>query len=131
MTRRWFIVVVLLGTAVALGAGFDDAALRDSMMAKGPLLGHRWLEKNGLEDYLSRQSWKPTQDSGLRCVGRWSYGPSLKVSLRATAGDTVICLTRGSGATLSRFRSRDSVTFDLLGDLNFAGIPRRADSRKR
>ena len=126
--RRLRVLLLLLGAAVAFGFGarLDDMALRDSMMAKGSLMGQRWLEKNGFESYLLRQSWKPTADSGLRCVGRWSYGPSLKVSLRVTSGDTVICLTRGSGATLARFRTRDSVTFDLLGDLDFAGIPRRA-----
>jgi hypothetical protein len=124
--RRLAVLLLLVGAAVGFGARLDDMALRDSMMAKGPLLGHRWLEKNGLEDYLLRQSWKPTADSGLACVGRWSYGPSLKVSLRVTADDTIICLTRGSGASLIRFRSQDSVTLDLLGDVNFAGIPRRA-----
>lgn len=117
---------MLLAATVVFGERLDDMALRDSMMVKGSLRGHRWLEKNGLESYLLRQSWRPTEDSGLRCVGRWSYGPSLKVSLQVTPGDTIICLTRGSGATLARFRSQDSVTFDLLGDLNFAGIPRRA-----
>jgi len=124
--RRLGVAFLLLGTAVAFGDRLDDAALRDSMMAKGPLFGHRWLEKNGLEDYLFRQSWKPIQDSGLVCCGRWSFGPSLKVSLRVTPDDTIICLTRGSGASLIRFRSQDSVTLDLLGDVNFAGIPRRA-----
>ena len=124
------LTVLLLGLAQAMAFAApswqEDAALRDSLSVKGPLLGHRWLEKNGLEDYLLRQSWKPTQDSGLHCVGRWSFGPSLKVSLQVTPTDTVICLTRGSGASLIRFRSRDSVTLDLLGDVNFAGIPRRA-----
>ena len=124
--RRSCVLLLLFGAAVGFGARLDDTALRDSMTAKGPLLGHRWLEKNGLEGYLFRQSWKPTTDSGLACVGRWSYGPSLKVSLRVTADDTVVCLTRGSGASLIRFRSQDSVTLDLLGDVNFAGIPRRA-----
>jgi hypothetical protein len=123
------VAVVLLFAAAASGQPWslrDDAALRDSLASKGPLLGQRWLEKTGNRDYLFRQSWKPTEDSGLRCVGRWSYGPSLKVSLRVTPDDTVICLTRGSGASLIRFRSQDSVTLELLGDLNFAGMPRRA-----
>ncbi len=128
---KYAVLVFLLLTAAvsdAWPAGDlgQDAALRDTMSRLGPLMGHRWLEKNGLQDYLFRQSWKPTVDSGLACVGRWSYGPSVKVSLRVTPDDTIICLTRGSGASLIRFRSRDSVTLDLLGDLNFAGIPRRA-----
>jgi hypothetical protein len=126
MKRHWWLSLLLTAASLAASPWQDDMALRDSMTAKGPLLGHRWLEKNGLEDYLLRQSWKPMTDSGLVCVGRWSYGPSLKVSLRVTADDTVVCLTRGSGASLIRFRSQDSVTLDLLGDVNFAGIPRRA-----
>jgi hypothetical protein len=122
-------MVLFLLVAASVGSGLpfrEHAAVQESLMAKGSLMGHRWLEKNGLESYLLRQSWRPTEDSGLKCVGRWSYGPSLKVSLRVSADDTIVCLTRGSGATLARFNSRDSVTFDLLGDLDFAGIPRRA-----
>jgi hypothetical protein len=73
MSRRWSaVLLLLLGAAVGFGARLDDMAVRDSMMAKGPLMGHRWLEKYGLEDYLLRQSWRPTADSGLACVGRWS-----------------------------------------------------------
>jgi hypothetical protein len=59
-------------------------------------------------------------------VGRWSYGPSVKVSLHATADDTIVCLARGSGASIIRFRSRDSLTLDLLSDINCNGIVSRA-----
>ena len=119
------LLVVGLAVVTAQPGWRDDMALRDTLATMGSLMGHRWLEKHGLEDYLLRQSWKP-DSQGLKCIGRWSYGPSLKVSLRVTPDDTVICLTRGSGASLIRFRSQDSVTLDLLGDVNFAGIPRRA-----
>ncbi|MBM3315378.1 hypothetical protein FJY71_06010, partial [candidate division WOR-3 bacterium] len=125
MSYRRLVVCFLSLLALASARALDDAGLRETLAVMGPLLGHRWLEKQGLGDYLLRQSWRP-DSSGLRCVGRWSYGPSLKVSLRVAPDDTVICLTRGSGASLVRFRSQDSVTLDLLGDVNFAGIPRRA-----
>jgi hypothetical protein len=124
---RSCLAVLLSVAAFATASGLrDEMAMRESLLVKGPLLGHRWLEKTGRQNYLLSQAWEPTEDSGLQCVGRWSYGPSLKVSLRVTADDTVICLTRGSGASLIRFRSQDSVTLDLLGDVDFAGIPRRA-----
>ncbi len=123
--------LLVLAGLVMVGAGWgidwnEDAAIRESLAIKGSLLGQRWLAKIGRRDYLLRQSRKPTADSGLRCVGRWSYGPSLKVSVRVTADDTVICLTRGSGASLVRLRSQKGVRLELLGDVNFDGLPRRA-----
>ncbi|MFO7638724.1 MAG: hypothetical protein R6X14_05445, partial [bacterium] len=124
------LAVALAFSSVSAGrldfVGYREEALRDTLSRVGPLMGHRWLEKNGFQDYLLRQTWRPVSDSGLRCVGRWSYGPSLKVSLRITPDDTIVCLTRGSGASLIRFGSRDGVTLDLLGDVDFAGRPRRA-----
>jgi hypothetical protein len=70
--------------------------------------------------------WSPKPDSGLACIGRWSYGPSYKVSVHATASDTLVLLTRGSGATIARFRSADSVTIEPLGEIDCHGIPHRA-----
>ena len=74
---------------------------------------------------VSWQSWRP-DSFGLRCVGRWSYGPSLRVSLRVASGDTLVCLTRGSGASLIRFRSPGRLTLDLISDIDCYGIVSRA-----
>jgi hypothetical protein len=109
------------------GAGMMDRRLvYDSLRDVEPWQRRQWLADRGLQDYYRANSWKPTADSGLRCVGRWSYGPSVKVSLRATADDTIICLARGSGASIIRFRSQDSLTLDLLSDINCNSIVSRA-----
>ncbi len=90
-----------------------------------PWLRRSWLAARGLQDFYKQQSWRP-DSQGLRCVGRWSYGPAVKVSLRVTPDDTILCLARGSGASIIRFRSRDSLTLDLLSDINCYGIVCRA-----
>jgi hypothetical protein len=84
-----------------------------------------WLAERGLQDYYRAQSFRP-DSQGLRCIGRWSYGPSVKVSLRVTDDDTIVCLARGSGASIIRFRSRDSLELDLLSDIDCYGIVSRA-----
>jgi hypothetical protein len=43
-----------------------------------------------------------------------------------TGSDTIICLTRGSGASLIHFRFHDSLTLDLLSDVDCSGITSRA-----
>ncbi len=128
MNRRRLCVFVLLGVAAAVGLGtrLDDVALRDSLRDIEPWLRPRWLQARGLGDYYKAHSWKPAADSGLACIGRWSYGPSVKVSLRVTSDDTIVCLARGSGASLIRFRSPDSLTLSLLSDINCSGIVSRA-----
>jgi hypothetical protein len=121
-------LVLMLAALVQLaGAGMMDQMLvRDSLRDIEPWLRPRWLAARGLSDYYAAHSWKPAADSGLACVGRWSYGPSVKVSLRVTADDTVVCLARGSGASVIRFRSQDSLTLALLSDINCSGITSRA-----
>jgi hypothetical protein len=128
MKRRWLSILLLLGAAVALAqtARADRATVRDSLRDVEPWLRPRWLAARGLEDYYRANSWKPAADSGLACIGRWSYGPSARVSLRVTDTDTIICLTRGSGASLIRFRSHDSLTLNLLSDIDCSGIVSRA-----
>jgi hypothetical protein len=71
----------------------------------------------------------PVGDSGLRCVGRWSYGPSTWVDIRATPTDTIVFLSRGSGVSVIRFRSQDSLRLDLLSDINSHGLTGRCQAR--
>jgi len=123
-TRLILTVVALVQLA---GAGVMDRRLvYDSLRDVEPWQRRQWLAERGLQDYYKARSWRPTADSGLRCVGRWSYGPSVKISLRATTDDTIVCLARGSGASLIRLRSRDSLTLGLLSDINCNGIVSRA-----
>ncbi len=108
------------------GAGVVNwMAVHDSLADVEPWMRRSWLAERGLQDYYKSMSWRP-ESTGLRCAGRWSYGPSVKVSLRVTANDTIVCLARGSGASLIRFRSQDSLSLDLLSDINCNGIVSRA-----
>jgi hypothetical protein len=123
-TRLILTVVALVQLA---GAGMmDRRVIYDSLRDVEPWQRRQWLAERGMQDYYKATSWKPTTDSGLRCVGRWSYGPSVKVSMRTSADDTIVCLARGSGASIIRFRSEDSLTLDLLSDINCNGIVSRA-----
>jgi len=121
-------LVMLLVTPVpARMPSFEEReAVRDSLSAVEPWMRRSWLAERGLEDWFRSNSHEPKADSGLSIVGRWSYGPSVKVSLRVTNDDTIVCLARGSGASVIRFRSRDSLTLDLLSDINCSGIVCRA-----
>jgi len=124
------LAVVFLGLLLALPAAASGwrqnwRAVSDSLRNIEPWMRRSWLAERGLQDYYKSQSWRP-DSQGLRCVGRWSYGPSVKVSLRITPDDTIVCLARGSGASIVRFRSRDSLSLELLADINCYGIVCRA-----
>ena len=73
LTRLVLAVAALVQLA---GAGMlDQRLVSDSLRDVEPWQRRQWLAERGLQDYYKAQSWRPTADSGLRCVGRWSYGP--------------------------------------------------------
>jgi hypothetical protein len=84
----------------------------------------RWLRERGLPDPLLRPA-AVGSDSGLSVVGRWSYGPARSVDIRATADDTIVFLSRGSGVTVGRVRTADSLSLQLLADINCASLTGR------
>lgn len=106
----------------------DEMALRDSLRLMPRWEQVRWLARRGLADPYLRDC-TPVQDSGLRCIGRWSFGPSTWVDVRATADDTIVFLSRGSGVSIVRFRSQDSLRLDLLSDINSHGLTGRCQVR--
>jgi hypothetical protein len=118
-------VVLLSATAIAALNWPQELAVRDSLRQVEPWFRLGWLTARGLRDEFRPPTFNP-DTSGLRCVGRWSYGPSVKVMVRATPDDTLVCLTRGSGASLIRFRSQESLRLALLSDINSMGITSRA-----
>ena len=121
---------VMLAALVQLaGAGvMDQMLVRDSLGTMPRWEQVRWLAKRRLPDPYLRD-FTPVQDSGLRCVGRWSFGPSTWVDVRATSADTVVFLSRGSGVSIIRFRSQDSLRLDLLSDINSHGLTGRCQVR--
>ena len=86
----------------------EDVALRDSLSRVHPRFRASWLNERGIRDEYWQGCVRPV-DSGLRCVGRWSLGPSYDVDGRVTPTETLVALARGSGVSLIRFARADSI----------------------
>jgi hypothetical protein len=128
---RWSVLFLLAAATAAYGGRLsfqEQAAVKDSLRAMPMWEQVRWLARRGLPDPYLRDC-TPVEDSGLRCLGRWSYGPSTWVDVRATDDDTIIFLSRGSGVSVIRFRSQDSLRLDLLSDINSHGLTGRCQVR--
>jgi len=117
-------VVFLLGTAVAFGSrtSFEEhAAVQESLARVHPRMRASWLKERGVEDpYYT--SVRTDSGSGLRCIGRWSFGPSYDVDGRTTPSETLVALARGSGVSLLKFSRQDSLSIELLSDINAEGL---------
>lgn len=124
MSRRWSAVLfLLLGAAVGFGARLDDVTLRDSLSRVHPRARASWLRERGVEDlYYTSVRMPMPDDSGLKEIGRWSYGPSYDVDGRTTPSETLVALARGSGVSLLRFSRQDSLSIELLSDINAEGL---------
>jgi hypothetical protein len=134
MTRAISIILgVGLVASFAAAKGFprefqEHAAVKESLSRVHPRMRASWLRERGIEDpYYT--SVRTDSGSGVRCVGRWSYGPSTWVDVRATADDTIVFLSRGSGVSVIRFRSQDSLRLDLLSDINSRSLTGRCQVR--
>jgi hypothetical protein len=121
--RRWCLVL-LLGATAALGSRLsfqEPAAVQESLGRVHPRMRASWLKERGIEDpYYT--SVRTDSGSGLQCIGRWSYGPSYDVDGRTTPSETLVALARGSGVSLLRFSRRDSLSIELLSDINAEGL---------
>ncbi|UCG43754.1 MAG: T9SS type A sorting domain-containing protein [candidate division WOR-3 bacterium] len=126
--RMLVLLLVFLASAPALPSWQDDAALRDSLSQVHPRLRASWLKERGIRDEYWQGCVIP-QDSGLRCIGRWSFGPSYDVDGCATPTDTLVALARGSGVSLLRFSRTDTVELEVLSDVNAGGLMKRVAVR--
>jgi len=128
MIGRWW-KMAFLAALLAVSAGAtsqrmswqEEAALMDSVNRVHPRFRASWLEERGIRDEYWQGCVRPV-DSGLRCVGRWSFGPSYDVDGRVTPTETLVALARGSGVSLLRFSRRDSMSVELLSDVNAEGL---------
>ena len=124
MRRLWWHVFLLVGATVAFGArlSFEEhAAVQESLARVHPRMRARWLAERRIEDpYYT--SVRTDSGSGLQCIGRWSYGPSYDVDGRTTPGETLVALARGSGVSLLTFSRQDSLSIELLSDINAEGL---------
>jgi hypothetical protein len=128
MTRP---ISVLLGLGLlatsGVAAGFprtiqEHAAVRESLSRVHPRMRASWLREHGVDDPYYTSVRMPDSGQGLREVGRWSYGPSYDVDGRTTASETLVALARGSGVSLLRFSRQDSLSIELLSDINAEGL---------
>jgi hypothetical protein len=121
---RWCIFF-MLGVTVAFGArtSFEEhAAVQESLARVHPRARASWLRERGIDDPYYRAVRMPDSGQGLREVGRWSYGPSYDVDGRTTPSETLVALARGSGVSLLRFSRQDSLSIQLLSDINAEGL---------
>jgi len=135
MIGRWwktaFLAALLAATASATSQRVswqEDAALRDSLSRVHPRMRASWLKERGIRDEYWQGCVRPV-DSGLRCVGRWSFGPSYDVDGRVTPTETLVALARGSGVSLIRFARTDSIELEPLADVNAGGLMKRVAVR--
>jgi hypothetical protein len=122
---RWSIVFLLAAATAAFGdrLSFEEhAAVQESLSRVHPRMRARWLAERGIEDPYYTGVRSTDSGQGLREVGRWSFGPSYDVDGRVTPSETLVALARGSGVSLLRFSRRDSLSIELLSDINAEGL---------
>jgi hypothetical protein len=124
--RRFGVLLLLLGAAAGAFGGrlsFQErAAVQESLSRVHPRMRASWLRERRIEDPYYTAARRPDSGQGLVEVGRWSYGPSYDVDGRVTPSETLVALARGSGVSLLRFSRRDSLSIQLLADINAEGL---------
>jgi hypothetical protein len=126
------LTILLLAVTTGLSADFDfrqHQAVQESLSRVHPRFRAEWLRGRGLDDSYYTTFHPQDTDSGLRCVGRWSYGPAYDVDGQTTPSETLVALARGSGVSLLRFSRQDSLSIELLSDVNAGGIVTRVAVR--
>jgi hypothetical protein len=122
--RAGLAVLFLAAASAAASDVRAEVAIRDSLSRVHPRMRARWLKERGLDDSYYTTFRKP-DSQGLHEVGRWSHGPSYDVDGRATPSETLVALARGSGVSLLRFSRQDSLSIELLSDINAEGLMTR------
>jgi hypothetical protein len=112
------VLLLILLSSIIWARGFSPD-IEDSLRTMHPRMWARWLELHGIKDeYYSKPF---NRDSlNVRCVGRWSYGPSYEITGKTVGNNTYLFLSRGSGVSALRFVSADSI--ELLSDINASGL---------
>jgi hypothetical protein len=117
--RIAIVLCALGGAAIARPPDFAArAAVQESLAGVHPRFRADWLRQRGLDNSDYTTFRRPDSGAGLRLVGRWSYGPATFCMTEVIGVDTVVFLSRGSGVSIVRFRSQDSLSLELLADIN-------------
>jgi hypothetical protein len=118
MTRLRCCILLLLGTAAAFSSRLsfrEHAAVQESLSRVHPRMRARWLRERGLDDSYYTTFHRP-ESTGLKCIGRWPWGPSWELAGR----DTFLYLGSGSGVRILSIA--DSVHPRMLGQINARGL---------
>jgi len=116
-------LLVTTGVAAGFPRSFQEhAAVQESLSRVHPRMRASWLRERGIDDPYYTVVRRPDSGQGLREVGRWSYGPSYDVDGSTTPSETLVALARGSGVSLLRFSRQDSLSIELLSDINAEGL---------
>src|SRR5512136_486621 len=114
--RVKFPVILLLGLALASPAlgrepSFQEhTAVQESLSRVHPRMRASWLREHGLDDSYYTTFHRP-ESTGLKCIGRWPWGPSWELAGR----DTFLYLGSGSGVRILSIA--DSVHPRMLGQI--------------
>ena len=110
--RLLFLLACVLSAAVAREPGFAEfRAVQESLSRVHPRMRANWLKEHGLDDSYYTSFHRP-ESTGLKCIGRWPWGPSWELCGR----DTFLYLGSGSGVRI--LSTSDSVHPRMLGQIN-------------
>ena len=125
MKSRFLQVVALSLSILGLAQGRSlTPQVEDSLHAIHPRLRAHWLKERGIDVPGYTSPFQP-ESLNMRCVGRWSYGPSYDVTGRITDHDTTVYMARGSGVSVLQFHGGSQPSVTLLSDINATGLVRR------
>jgi hypothetical protein len=116
--RRLGVLFLLLGAAVGFGARLDDMALRDSLRYLPPNIRSYYLDKTGFDLWPAAQP-RP-ESTGLRLIGKWGAGPSVRV----TGRDSIVYLSRGSEVVVLNYA--DTTNPRVLTTIQAPGLVARS-----
>ena len=112
------LLFAFLPGVLALPSWQDEAAARESLRYLPPNMRFRELHRQGL---IARSPVVPATDSGgLRLVGKWGGGPSVKV----TGRDSLVFLSRGSEVVAINFA--DTANPEVLSNMQVNGLVSRS-----
>ncbi len=116
MKKGILLFLVLMAGLSARVPGFRESwAVQESLSRIHPRFRASWLKEHGIDDpYYS--SFQKSESNGLRCIGRWPWGPSRELCGR----DSLLFLGSGSGVRILSIT--DSVYPKMLGQINARGL---------
>ena len=109
-------IVIAVGALSAREPSFEEyGAVQDSLSGVHPRMRASWLRERGFDDSYYTTFRKP-ESTGLRCIGRWPWGPSWELCGR----DSLLFLGSGSGVRILSIS--DSTHPRMLGQINARGL---------